>query len=209
VAFLSEQGEQRLGEAIAAVEARSRAELVVVVRPAAGSYLAHDLLIAIVVGLCTLAFLLYSPWVFGLHWFLIHPALAGAATVALLRAAPGLRAMFIGEARKRREAETAAAACFHTKGIRHTRERTGVLVYVASFEEQIVVLADSGITSFVPEDEWREAVAPIQALVHEGGDAVALAERLEALTELLERWCEVRDDDIDELPNAIDTGAAA
>jgi putative membrane protein len=209
VAFLSEQGKQRLSAAVEAVEARSRAELVVVVRPSAGNYLGNDLIPAVTAMLATTALLLYTPWVFDLHWFLIHPPLVAAATVAVLRVVPGLRRMFIGEAHMQREAEMAAAAWFYRKGVRHTRERTGMLIYVALLERRVVVLADSGITEVVPEHEWAEALAPITAVLDEGGDLGALAERLEGLAETLARWCEAREDDFDELPNAIDTGAAA
>ncbi|PRP91440.1 hypothetical protein ENSA5_55570 [Enhygromyxa salina] len=205
--FLSEHGERQLAAAIETVETRSRAELVVVVRPIVGNYLGSDLIVASVIALSVLAFQLYSPWVFNLHWLLIHPPLAGAATVGLLRAVPGLRAMFVSEARKRSETQTAAAACFQTKGVRYTRERTGLLVFVSLFEQQIRVLADSGISETIPADEWREAVAPITAVLHDEGDAATLAERLTTLADTLERWCEAREDDIDELPNAIDLGA--
>lgn len=204
MAFLSEFGERRLSEAIEAVEARSRAELVVVVRPEVGDYRANDLLVGAGVALATQAFLLYSSWAFELYWFLIWPPLAAVAAIAVLRAAPGLRAMFVGEARKRSAAETAARACFQRKGIRHTRERTGVLVFVATFEGRVVVLADSGVSEAVPEREWRDAIAPVEAVLADEGDATLLAERLVALGEILERWCEARPDDIDELPNTID-----
>src|SRR5690348_14060123 len=54
--FLHADGERRLSEAIAVVEARSRVELVVVVRPAAGEYLGNDMIVASVAALATLAF---------------------------------------------------------------------------------------------------------------------------------------------------------
>src|SRR5690606_41241918 len=54
VAFLDDAGNQALTRAIAAVEARSRAEVVVVVRPIAGSYLGEDLLVANLVGFAAL-----------------------------------------------------------------------------------------------------------------------------------------------------------
>jgi putative membrane protein len=204
VTFLSPAHEQQLDEAIAELESRSRAELVVVVRPAAGDYLGNDMLVASGAALAMLAFQLYSSFEFALHWMLIDPPLLGAATLALLRAAPGLRAMFVGEARMRAAVETAAAACFHHKGIRHTRERTGILVYVSLFEAMVVVLPDSGISQTIPTDAWRDAVGPIEAVLRDEGDAGTLAIRLRVLADVLERWCERRADDIDELPNQVE-----
>jgi putative membrane protein len=205
--FLHPDGERRLGEAIAAVEARSRVELVVVVRPAAGDYLGNDMLVASAAALATLAFQLYSSFEFALHWLLIHPPLAGAVTIALLRFAPGLRAMFVDEARKQAAVETAAAACFHRKGIRHTRERTGLLIYVALFEERVAVIPDTGISQVIPLDVWRDAIEPIEGVLRDGGDASTLALRLHALADVLARWCEARADDVDELDVRIEVHA--
>jgi putative membrane protein len=207
VEFLSPAGERLLDEAIAEVERRSRAELVVVVRPAAGEYVGNDMLVAGAVAFGTLAFQLYSSFEFALHWMLIHPPLMGAAAVALLRLTPGLRAMFVSEAQLRASAETAAAACFHRKGIHHTRERTGILVYVALFESNVVVLPDSGISKVIPADVWRDAIAPIESVLHDEGDAGVLAARVRGLAEVLARWCEARADDVDELPNRVEVDA--
>jgi putative membrane protein len=207
VAFLSPAHEQQLNEAIAEVEARSRAELVVVVRPASGDYLGNDMLVASGAALAMLAFQLYSQFEFALHWMLIDPPLMGAATVALLRAIPGLRAMFVSEARMRDAVATAAAACFHHKGIRHTRERTGILVYVSLFEGMVVVLPDSGISRTIPADVWRDAVQPIEVVLRDEGDAGTLATRLRGLGDVLARWCERRGDDVDELPNRVEVSS--
>ena len=190
--FLHPDGERRLGEAISSVEARSRVELVVVVRPEAGNYLGNDMLVASVAALATLAFQLYSSFEFAPHWLLIHPALVGAVTIAVLRLVPGLRRMFVREARKQAVVENEAAACFHRKGIRHTRERTGLLIYVALFEQQVAVLPDTGISQIIPLDVWRDAIEPIEQVLRDDGDANVLAQRVHALADVLACWCETR-----------------
>lgn len=204
---MTEHGEAQLEAAIEAVEARSRAELVVVVRASAGDYSGVDFKVAAVLAFGLLAFELYSIVAFALHWLLILPALVLPAAVAGLRAVPALRALFIRDAAMRQNAYDAAAATFFRKGIRHTRERTGILIFVALLEGEIVVLADSGVTEVVPEQVWAEATAPFAELLEHGGDASTLAAELGRLAEVLAEWCEVRDDDIDELPNTIDGGA--
>lgn len=190
--FLHPDGERRLGEAIAIVEARSRVELVIVVRPAAGDYLGNDLAVASLAALATLAFQLYSSFEFTQPWLLIHPPLMGAITIALLRLIPGLRGLFVGDARKQAAVETAAAACFHHKGLRHTRERTGLLIYVALFERQVAVVPDSGVSQAIPLDEWRDAIEPIERVLRDGGDVETLASRVRTLADVLARWCEPR-----------------
>lgn len=190
--FLHPDGKRRLAEAIAAVEARSRVELVVVVRPAAGDFLGDDMLVAGAAALATLAFQLYSSFEFALHWLLIHPPLVGAITIVLLRLAPGLRGMFVTQARKQAAVDTEAAAWFHRKGIRNTRERTGLLIFVALLEKQVAVIPDTGISQAIPLDVWRATVEPIEQVLRDGGDVDTLAVRVLGLADVLARWCEPR-----------------
>ena len=82
-------------------------------------------------------------------------------------------------------------------------------MFVALLEGEIVILADSGITTVVPEDVWAAALAPFSNLLEDGGDASKLAAELTRLGEVLASHCEVRDDDIDELPNTIVSGRPA
>ena len=206
---MTEHGEAQLSAAIEGVEARSRAEVVVVVRPHARDYSENDFLVASVSALSMLAFGLYSSFEFALHWLLILPALTLAASAALLRGVPLLRGMFISEGRKQAAVREAAGALFFARGVRHTRERTGILVFVSLLEQRVEVLADSGITGEVPEAEWEGAMRPFTGLLDEGGDASTLAAALTRLGELLARHCEVREDDIDELPNTIDMEASS
>lgn len=204
VAFLDDAGNQALSQAIKAVEARSRAEVVVVVRPVAGRYLGEDLIIGNIAGFCVLGYLLTSAWQLPPIVYLGVPALTVAAAVGLLRVLPFVRRRLIGEARKQEAVREAAAACFFHKQISSTRERTGVLVFVALFEQRVEILADSGVIGSVPKAEWREAAGLLEGVFHDGGGAVELAERIEnALGPRLERWCEARPDDVNELPDEV------
>lgn len=202
--FLDDAGNKALSGAIAAVEARSRAEVVVVVRPVAGGYLGEDMILGCVLGFAGLWNLLHAPWELAPVLYVLQPMLTIAAVVGLLRVLPILRRPFISDARRHAAVHEAAAATFFHKRIGSTRERTGVLVFVALFEQRVEILADSGITSSVPKAEWREAAGLLEGVFHDGGGAVELAERIEtALGPRLERWCEPRAEKINELPNDI------
>lgn len=204
--FLDDAGSKALSKAIAAVEARSRAEVVVVVRPVAGSYLGEDMILGNLAGFAGLWYLVHTPWQLAPVLYVLQPVLTIAAVVGLLRLLPILRRPFISDARRYAAVHQAAAAEFFHKQVGHTRERTGVLVFVALFEQRVEILADSGITSSVPKSDWREAAGLLEGVFHDGGGAVELAERIEsALGPRLERWCEPRADDRNELPN--DLGA--
>ncbi|MFV8755842.1 hypothetical protein ACNOYE_35265 [Nannocystaceae bacterium ST9] len=204
MAFLSDTGKAALSEAISAVEDRSIAELVVIVRPSSGDYRANDLLVGFVVALASAAFMLFAPPEFGLMLILLGPAVVVAIVVSLLRALPGLRALFVGEARQRDAVLQAAQACFFAKGIANTQGRTGVLIFASVFERRVVVLADSGVLAAIDEPTWTQACRAIERILEDEGDALVLAERITALAPLLAAACPRGEHDVDELANEVE-----
>ncbi len=83
MSFLRADGKAALSRAIVAFEARTAAELVIVVEPRAGHYLHVPLAFAALAALAALAFLLYGEPSFALHWFLIDPVVIGLAVAYL------------------------------------------------------------------------------------------------------------------------------
>jgi len=134
---------------------------------------------------------------------LLLPVAAGAVALALLARLPPLLRLLVGRARLEAEAERAARESFLAHEVFATRERTGILIFVALLERSVVVLADSGVHPFVPDSEWRALAAAIaremrtktpgQALLaavqRAGGQVAALGPRRSA-------------DDANELPDA-------
>ena len=134
---------------------------------------------------------------------LLLPVAAGAVALALLARLPPLLRLLVGRARLEAEAERAARESFLAHEVFATRERTGILIFVALLERSVVVLADSGVHPFVPDSEWRALAAAIaremrtktpgQALLaavqRAGGQVAALGPRRRA-------------DDANELPDA-------
>ena len=134
---------------------------------------------------------------------LLLPVAVGALALALLARLPPLLRLLVGRARLEAEAERAARESFLAHEVFATRERTGILIFVALLERSVVVLADSGVHPFVPDSEWRALAAAIaremrtktpgQALLaavqRAGGQVAALGPRRRA-------------DDANELPDA-------
>ena len=206
--FLDDGALAALRAAIEELEARSGAELVVSVRGRSGSYLHADLLVGAAAALATLAFLLFSPWPFGLVWFLVDPLLVGGlVALAGSRLLPVRRALTSRAAREMR-VRIAAEAVFYERGVHHTRDRTGVLLYVSLLERRAVLLADTGVEAQVDRRDWQTAAAALQRAMDRGGDGAALAGALEPLAALLALHVPRRPDDENELPDGIDAAPA-
>jgi len=204
--FLSDQAKQALTDAIKSVEARSSAEVVIAVRARAASYLHCDLIAAIIAAVATLAFLLFSSFSFPLWSFLVEPVVIGLVVGVAATQVPMLRRLLTPESVRLRWVERAAGAAFFEKRVRQTRDRTGILVFIALTERCALVLADTGVVDAVPAEPWKKAAAAIDRTVREGGDGVAVAARIEALGDILEPVLERSPDDINELPDEVSAG---
>jgi putative membrane protein len=201
--FLTDQSRKALADAVHAVEARSSAELIVAVRPRSASYLHAALMAGMVAGSGTLAFLLFSPWEFGLEWFLVDPVAVGALAVLAGLRIPALTRLLTRRTARRERVEAAARSTFLEKRMHRTAGRTGILLYVSLLEREAAVVVDLGVESLAETEVWRKAVAGIGEAVRHGGDGNEVAERIRGLGEVLASALERDAADVDELPNEV------
>lgn len=93
-----------------------------------------------------------------------------------------------------------AERAFLEEEVFNTKERTGILIFVSFFEQEVMVMADKGISKVVEQREWDALVR----LIIEGIRRKQLIEGLEAAIKrsgeiLLEKGFVRAEDDINEL----------
>jgi putative membrane protein len=202
--FLTDATKKALSDAIRSVESASSAELVIAVRPSSGYYFHADLLAGLAAAFAVLAFLLWSPWTFGLAWFVADPLIAGALAAVATRRTPSLRRLLTPAAVRHRHVETAARSLFVEKRIHRTSGRTGILLYVSLLERDAAVVVDLGVETVSTTESWKEAVGGLLDAVHRGEDGAAVAHRVEALAAVLAPVLVHQPDDVDELADEVD-----
>ena len=93
-----------------------------------------------------------------------------------------------------------AEAAFLEEQVFRTRDRTGILVFLALYEHRAVILADQGIHRAVPSGLWQELVDELVAGVAAGEAARALERTVRRCGEVLvEHRVTRQPDDLDEL----------
>jgi len=130
----------------------------------------------------------------------------GAALVGRLAAdrLPGLRRRCVTEETIERRVTARAESAFLEEEVFNTRDRTGVLIFVALFEHRVVVLGDEGIHAKVEQAEWEEIVTELTMAIREGRPAAGLEQAIHACGRLLsERRVERRVDDVNELDDGL------
>lgn len=201
--FLTDGGRGALERAVVTVEGQSSAEVVIAIRPSSGSYLHADLVAGVIGALVALAFLLFSPWGFALHWFLIDPVVVGLlAALASSRSWTWRRLLTPPEVRRARVL-TAARAAFVEKGVHRTRARTGILVYVSLLERDACVVVDTGVEGAVDVERWNASTDALARIVRHGGDAEGLAGAIADLGPVLAPRLPRTEDDVNELADGV------
>ncbi len=151
----------------------------------------------------TLPVLLFSDWVFPLWSFLVDPLLVGGIVGVAAARVPAARRLLTPAGIRAAWVRRAARATFFEKGVRQTRARTGLLVYLSLTERAAEVVTDSGVDNAVDADDWTRAVTRIRAAMASGADGVAVARTVAELAGALEPALERSPDDINELPDEV------
>lgn len=176
-----------LAATVAEVEARTQAELVVVVARRSDGYEDVPLRVAIVAGLVMLVAVIFVPWTFPEWSVLLLVAGAGIAAGWVAERRDDVARALTTVARREEEVLLSAAAAFQQEAVAGTRARTGVLVYVSRLERMVAVVPDVGVTPHLPPGELCTLLGGRVAKVSDGEVApllrrlgVVLAERLPA-----------------------------
>jgi putative membrane protein len=202
MAFLTDQDRARIASAIAAAERRTSGELVAVVADAADDYRYVALLWPALAALLLPAILLTALPALD-AWLLYLAQAALFVVLVLLAQLRRVRLALVPAATKRRRASRLAREQFVAQGLHLTRERTGVLIFVAVAEHYVEIIADRGIAAVVPPGIWDEAVAGFVEQLRAGRVAEGFLATIALVGERLAGHFPRAPDDTDELPNRL------
>ena len=201
--FLDAAARAAFEQAIAAIERASAVEVVIAVRRRSAAYLHANVVVGGVTALAGLAVMLFGEHVFALTSILVDPFVVGALAGAAVELLPGVKRLLTPAAMRHRAVLRAARATFVERGVHNTRERSGLLVYLSWLEHQAVIVADSGLGRALLGEAHAHAEQALTAAMTAGG--AAIARELERLAPTLAAAMPRRDDDINELPDVIDS----
>lgn len=196
---LSPEDKRRVRDAVARAEATTSGEIVCMVAHRA---IDPEPFCGLVAGALALA----TPW--ALMWLTAWPLLdillaqIGVLLLGLwaLRAA-GLRA--IPSVLIRRWVRAEAVSRFAQHGLANTRERTGLLLYVALAEHRVDIVVDAALADSAHQPVWDAMVATVVAAIHRDTLADGLIAAVEQAAATLAVVAPPRADDHNELPDLI------
>ena len=210
----------RIAAAIAAAEAGTAGEIVVIINTRAHRY-AATMLAAAVLAAFTLPFfavlLGWTPSALFPDWDALDAvtrerrAIEGFAAVQAL-AFVGVLALVAGlrldraltpRGLRRDRVHHAAMMQFRARGLTSTQGRTGVLLYLDEPEHVAEVIADEAVFTRVAADEWGETIAALVTGIKQGRAADGLVAAIERAGAVLAAHLPVHASDVNELPDAL------
>ncbi len=198
---LSATEQESVAAAIRQAEAVTSAEIVVVVDRVAGSWRSWAMVVALVIALATPWPLIEFTQFTTRTIFAAQLLLAAVLVVTFQRQTVRLRLAL--PMVRRRKAHEAALREFAARGLTATRNRTGVLIYVALAERYAEIIADTGISAVIDDDAWKAQIAELIAAIHRGELGQGLSDAVLQTARVLAPQFPPRIDDADELENKV------
>jgi len=193
---------QRIESAIAELEKRTEAEVVVAVVGRSTGTTVQRALVAFALALVAgLAWLEALPRLDARYALFVELA-AGFAAFALFGLRP-LERLLVARVAARRQVEEHAFSLFARHGLYRTRSRTGVLLLISELERQVVILGDKGIDARLGPAGWQAHIDHLVAAIRRGQAANGILEVLERLGVVLAEVAPAGEQNDDELPNTV------
>ena len=211
--ILTDADQERIKEAVSAAERRTSGEIVPYIVGRSGGYEVAVWRAASILASFAMATGLAVAWAYegwGHGWLYAGWGVAllgfigGTVGALLAQYVPALKRLFAGQDRIARRVDRRAGLAFLEEEVFHTRDRTGILLFVSLFEHRIVVLGDSGINEKVEQSDWEAIVATIRRGIRSGHFADGMVEAIGQCGQLLEtKGVAARPDDFDELKDDV------
>ncbi len=209
---LNESEQQQLVQRVAAIEARTGAEIVTTLVAKCDHYPEIPWK-AFALGASAAALSVTAPTLVSPAWgpWSPLPAIAlilaaGLAAALLTVFWPTFARLFLGRERAAGEVLQYAESLFLKEQLFQTRARTGILILVAEFEHHVAIVPDRAVRARLAPQALDDVIACMIPLLAGGRTAQAFAAGLAALEELLRAGGFSAGDGDNELPDRIDEG---
>jgi putative membrane protein len=121
----------------------------------------------------------------------------------LIQTFPSLKRCFLFGSEMDEEVQNSAFAAFFTERLYKTKDANGILIFISLLEHRAWIIADSGISERIPQEQWQDAVAMITEGIREKKQCQALCDAISMIGDILEKEFPLQDDDLNELHDLI------
>ena len=202
----SEQDLNRIKQAVKEAESKISGEIVPVFVERSGTYeIAAYRAGAVLAAIAFLKVIIIDAYfpayaVFDPFWIFVIVAAAGILGAVLASYVEPITKLFLNQAQMDIATSRRAQTAFLAEEVFNTRQRTGIMIFISFLEHKVIVLADTGISKVVAQQEWDALVENIIMNIRQGKLVDGIEQAiLKCGAILLERGFVITPDDINEL----------
>lgn len=169
---LNPENLEKINQAVKKAERRTTGEIAVAFATESSDYASQELMFGIICGFVYsfLLMLFYSSiekiiqnrfWDYSPHHLLIFYGVSTFLVILvffMLGNLPFVDRLIVSEKTKIRKVHERAVRQFVESGIAHTRDRTGILIFISLLEKRVELLADRGISKKISQEQWNDMV---------------------------------------------------
>lgn len=202
----SQQDLDRIRNAVKQAESKISGEIVPVFVEHSASYTiasyraglffsAIAFLVIIIIDTYFPPYAVYDPF-----WIFVLVVGAGIAGAVLAKYVDTIKRLFLQRSYLDQATARKAQGVFLAEEVFNTRLRTGIMIFISFFEHKVMVLADTGISKVVPQQEWDTLVQSIIDHIRQGKLVDGIEAAIRRCGEiLLEKGFVISPDDVNEL----------
>ena len=198
MSFGTDAGDKAFRDAITAIEDASAVEVVVAVRAYARRWMVQHMVVGLIAAIAVLFYAVLFEWA---AWaVLVFPLATGLISTLIVEYIPPLYRFLVPAYVRESHVIEAARALFVARKVHGTRDRTGMLVFIAVRARTCEIVADLGVIAKLGQDTLDDYAAKLRAAIPDGAEATAkvLASFAPELGAKLPR----KHDDVNELSDA-------
>lgn len=213
----SEQEKARIREAVKKAESKTSGEIATAIIPQSNDYAIFELLAALLIGLVYSVVMIamsseIESWLSKMFWnyhvtiltgFYIFSTFIVILIFYLLANIPAVDRLIVPNKLQQAWVKRRAGQHFFESGVAHTRDATGILIFISVLEHRVELLADKGISQKVSADKWQEIVNGIIEGIKTGKLCDRLCLAITECGDLLAKDFPIKHDDENELSDGI------
>jgi len=197
---LSKEDHDTVASAIHEAEKRTSGQIICVLAPASSDYGQFQVLWASALALITPWPLIEFTQLSVQRIFLVQLAVFLVVAFALFWTP--LRLALVPRSVRRARAHHAALEQFVLRRVAHTRNRSGLLIFVSLAERYARIIADEGVAEKVPNSEWQAAIDELVSHMRAGRIVAGFTAAIERCGSVLAAHAPP-DGSVNQLPNRL------
>lgn len=208
---------EKIKKSVQEAESKTSGEIAVAFTRESDNYASYELIFAVICGFVYFTVMMFFTgtiesrlqsmfWDYSVDYLLIFFGFSTFLVMALFYLLANLsfidRLIVPGKV-FRRKVNQRAVRHFMESGTSHTRDRTGILIFISELEHRVELLADRGISEKIEQSQWDDIVNLIVQGIKSGQMTENLIQAVGQCGDLLARHFPIQPDDVNELKDGV------